>query len=168
MIKVHQPEHLAYFISLSWLASIHPSLAQRAALKPCKRSINILRLLSKPQINSQSYQSYTCKGTVLNLSKLCRKICHSYSELFCFFVFFEAIPLPLRLRSFCMPVHATPFISQFYVNVSRCWRPQRLAVNFINILLARCSYKSASRSFSLVTFWLWWKYESTFVQKTRE
>jgi len=40
-------------------------------------------------------------------------------------------------------------------------------VNFINILHTHFSYKSALPSFSLVTFWLWQKYKSTFVQKTR-
>jgi len=42
-------------------------------------------------------------------------------------------------------------------------------VNFINILCARFLYKSALRSFSLVTFWLWqndFDEKSTFVQKS--
>ncbi len=41
-------------------------------------------------------------------------------------------------------------------------------VNFINVLRVRFLYKSALRSFFLVTFWLWQTYESTFVRKTRE
>jgi len=40
-------------------------------------------------------------------------------------------------------------------------------VNFINILRGRCLYKSALHSFSLVTFWLLQKYESTSVQETQ-
>ena len=43
------------------------------------------------------------------------------------------------------------------------------AVNFINIICTRFSYESASRSFSLVKFWLWQKdlgKKTTFVQKT--
>jgi len=40
-------------------------------------------------------------------------------------------------------------------------------VNFINILCAPFLYESLFGSFYLVTFWLWWKYESTFVWKTR-
>jgi len=40
-------------------------------------------------------------------------------------------------------------------------------VNFINILGAHFLYKSALRSFSLVVFWLWQKYKSTFIQKMR-
>jgi len=38
--------------------------------------------------------------------------------------------------------------------------------NFTNILRAPFSHKSASHLNSLVTFWLWQKYESTFIQKT--
>jgi len=57
------------------------------------------------------------------------------------------------------------FLSQQAENVATNYF--QTCVNFINVLRAPFSNKSLFGSFSLVTFWLWWKYESTFVQKTR-
>jgi hypothetical protein len=39
-------------------------------------------------------------------------------------------------------------------------------INFINVLDTHFSYESLFGSFSLVTIWLWQKYESTFAQKS--
>ncbi len=41
------------------------------------------------------------------------------------------------------------------------------AVNFINIKRANFLYESLFLAAFLVTFWLWWTYESTFVRKIR-
>jgi len=49
--------------------------------------------------------------------------------------------------------------------VKRWWNCQSL-VNFINVLRAPFLYESLFSSFSLVTFWLWWKYKSTYVQNS--
>ncbi len=48
-------------------------------------------------------------------------------------------------------------------NSSRVKNAKQVSISS-TFFCARCLYESASRSFSLLTFWLWRKYKSTFIQ----
>jgi len=87
-------------------------------------------------------------------------ICSSYlvsiSSTFCVWIFrttivsaaFSSYVLALSKNSYEKCVHMTLM--------------KLTGVNFINILCSPFLYKSASRSFSLVMFWLWQKYSKCF------